>query len=203
MMTHVVTFANGKGGTGKTTSVMLGAGILTKRGESVAVLDMDPSGGATEWAYKAEASGNPMPFEVRSANIKELQRVRQGGTDWVFIDTPPLQAEIIQAAMDAADLVVLPTQPSDLDLARALETIRSIDLTTFAVLATRVNPQTRQWRDFNKRLDDEKIGRLDAWINAREDIKRAVGTPSIPHDTGYPEAINEIVELFSNGKDQQ
>jgi cellulose biosynthesis protein BcsQ len=46
-MTHVITFAHYKGGTGKTTSCISIAGWLAKAGKTVLIVDLDPQGNAT------------------------------------------------------------------------------------------------------------------------------------------------------------
>ena len=47
--TILVAVADIKGGVGKTTTAMLIAGCLARRGEHVTVLDADNTGGATLW----------------------------------------------------------------------------------------------------------------------------------------------------------
>ena len=36
--------------------------------------------------------------------------------EWVLIDTPPLQTDLVEAAVDAADLVLLVTTTGPIDL---------------------------------------------------------------------------------------
>jgi chromosome partitioning protein len=194
-MAHFITFANTKGGAAKTTSALMFAGILTARGEKVEVRDTDPSGGATDWKKMAQKNGTPLPFLVHSANMKEVDEPPVSDADWVLIDTPPLQAEIIQAAISAADLVIITTQPSKLDVTRALETAEAVDK-PMTVLVTRVDDRTVEWRQCEKRIKEAGLSRLDSYIKARESIKRAIGTNTIPADSGYKEAVDEVMAAF-------
>jgi chromosome partitioning protein len=48
---------------------------------------------------------------------------RQAGFEWVFIDTPPQMSGIVNDAVRAATLVVIPARPSVFDLDAVKETI--------------------------------------------------------------------------------
>lgn len=195
-MTHYIAFVNSKGGVSKTTSAIMCAEILAERGETVLVRDTDPSGGATEWKRLAAASGNPLPFAVRSANVREVADPPENGADWVLIDTPPLQTNIIEAAIEAADLVIITTQTGKLDVQRAIETSKAIDK-PLTVLVTRVNTRTTEWESCKRMLDKAGLARMDSVINERESIKKASGTARMPHGTGYREAVDEIQRAFA------
>lgn len=63
----VITFANVKGGVGKTTATIMTALALSRRGYRVIVKDLDPWGSAYDWSSRAEEAGTPLPFPVRTA----------------------------------------------------------------------------------------------------------------------------------------
>lgn len=195
-MANVIAWANTKGGVGKTTSVMLTAGILARRGEKVEVRDMDPSAGATKWKKMAAESGSPLPYPVVSANVENVSDQSETGADWVLIDTPPLESAVIQAGINAADLVIITTQPSSLDVNRALATAETVN-GPMAVLVTRVNPNTVAWRDCIELLKEKKLPVLESSIKARESIRKASGTADIPHGSGYEEEVDEIMSFFN------
>jgi chromosome partitioning protein len=54
MTAKIITVANQKGGSGKTTVSMQVAGTLARRGNKVLVVDADPQGTATRWAASAD-----------------------------------------------------------------------------------------------------------------------------------------------------
>ncbi|WP_161522306.1 ParA family protein [Bifidobacterium xylocopae] len=195
-MAHFITIANTKGGVGKTTSTMLISQELVKRGKKVEVRDTDPSGGATKWKILAKESGTPLPFPVRSANIAEVGEDPDDPDTWVIIDTPPLQAEIIQAAIDAADLVIITTQPGRLDLQRTIDTAKAVGK-PLTILATHVIARSRSWQQLQEELTKAGLSQMKAYIPSREAIKNATGTSDLPHGTRYDEVVQEILDAFS------
>ena len=68
--------------------------------------------------------------------------------EWVLIDTPPLQTDLVEAAVDAADLVLLVTTTGPIDLERMLETIRQINKPSSVLLtqtrSRHAQPQARR-----------------------------------------------------------
>ena len=63
MTAKIITVANQKGGSGKTTVAMQLAGTLGRRDHRVLVIDADPQGTATRWASSAEDE-KPFPATV-------------------------------------------------------------------------------------------------------------------------------------------
>lgn len=194
-MAHYITFANSKGGVGKTTSAIMCGLVLAGRGQKVEIRDTDPSGGATEWKRLAAAKGDPLPFAVHSANIKEVADPPEGDAEWVLIDTPPLQSEIIQNAVEAADIVVITTQTGKLDVQRAIETAAAVDK-PLTVLVTRVNDRTTEWRNCQDMLAEAGLSRMEAYIKNMESVRKASGTADVPHGTGYQEVVDELQQAF-------
>ena len=141
--TKTVAFVNLKGGVGKTTSAIGTAEALARLGHTVTVRDADPSGAATLWAHKALSAGRPLPFGVEVVNRFTVAAPAE--EEWVLIDTPPLQTDLVEAAVDAADLVLLVTTTGPIDLERMLETIRQINKPS-SVLLTQTRYGTRSLR---------------------------------------------------------
>ena len=102
--TKTVAFVNLKGGVGKTTSAIGTAEALARLGHTVTVRDADPSGAATLWAHKALSAGRPLPFGVEVVNRFTVAAPAE--EEWVLIDTPPLQTDLVEAAVDAADVLL-------------------------------------------------------------------------------------------------
>ncbi|WP_164517424.1 ParA family protein, partial [Tabrizicola piscis] len=63
---YVITFANPKGGSGKTTSAMLLAEQIALSGGRVAILDLDPNANILGWARGREEAGRSLPFSVHA-----------------------------------------------------------------------------------------------------------------------------------------
>jgi len=118
----VVTVAQQKGGAGKTTLLAHLAVAFARRGRRVALLDADPQGSLTLWLSQREARLGPqenLSGETSGESGAALERrIRELGraADLVLIDSPPRTDDTPFAAIRASDLVLVPVQPSPMDL---------------------------------------------------------------------------------------
>lgn len=114
-MPTVIAILNQKGGSGKTTIATNLAHALKRDNYTVLLIDSDPQGSARDWN---EASGGniiPVVGLDRETLAKDLQAISQG-YDWIIIDGAPQIAKLSAAAVKAADLVLIPVQPSPYDI---------------------------------------------------------------------------------------
>ena len=190
----VITVACDKGGTGKTTSAMCLAISLSKMGKTSVVFDADNTGGATTWEACAKDEGKPLPFQVVPVNKPTLERLsrRKPEEEFVIIDTPPSDTAIISAAIKAADLVIIPTQPSPADLFLAGDTYRSSE--NACVLLTRVKPRTKLLRETVGELEEAGIVRFGTFISESESVKRLYGGNETSPQ--YDKVCQEMLKLF-------
>lgn len=191
-MTYTVALCNVKGGTGKTTSTIMLASALHDAGYSVLVLDADPQGSATTWADLA-SDANPLGFTVEAANMRILARKRT--EDFVLIDCPPGAGNIIAAAIDQADLVVIPTCPSAIEVDRMWDTVELVASTgkQYKVLLTSVQLGTTTLAQIQEALDSSATPKLRTVIPQRMDIKRMWGKkPEKYH--GYKQVAETLIE---------
>ena len=117
-MGRVITVAQQKGGSGKTTlAVHLGV-ALAAQGRRVALLDTDPQGSLGRWFMARRALGDPgLEFATASAwgVSYECERLRRAA-EVVLIDTPPKADADLRPALREADLVLVPVASSHVDL---------------------------------------------------------------------------------------
>ena len=122
-----IAFLNQKGGVGKTTLATNVAGELATRGKKVILVDVDPQGSALDWS--AARKGQPLLAVVglpKPSVHKDLGKIAQG-YEYVILDSPPRQDALAKSVMLAADLLVIPVQPSPYDVWAAEETVRLIE----------------------------------------------------------------------------
>lgn len=132
MAAKILTVANQKGGSGKTTIAMGIAGSLGKRGMKILVVDADQQGTATRWAAAA-ADDKPFPANVcgLSAAGERVHREVQkyvGSYDVIIIDCPPaVESPVPASALIIADMVLIPVIPSPPDLWAAMGIRKLVD----------------------------------------------------------------------------
>ncbi|MBU0726378.1 MAG: ParA family protein [Alphaproteobacteria bacterium] len=120
MSGKVITIAQQKGGAGKTTLAAHLAVAWASAGRSVVVLDIDPQASLTGWAEirKALPTAPEMP-DIRAITgwrvASEVDKLKKD-FDVVLIDSPPHAETEARVAIRVADLVVVPIQPSPMDL---------------------------------------------------------------------------------------
>lgn len=113
----IVALLNHKGGVGKTTLALHLAGEWARQGRRVTLIDADPQGSALDWSEQRMREGLPRLFGVVGLARDKLHREAPAiarGVDHVVIDGPRVAA-VMRSALLAADLVLLPVQPSAFD----------------------------------------------------------------------------------------
>lgn len=119
----VVSILNTKGGAGKTTLSTNLAVALARSGESVVVVDADIQQSALSWSESGGSEFVPVVGLATKALDKGLAAV---AGDWKVIDGPPHAADIAAACIRAADLVLIPVQPSPYDIWAAANTVEAV-----------------------------------------------------------------------------
>lgn len=125
----VIALLNQKGGAGKTTLATHLAGELAMDGQRVTLLDADPQGSALDWAQRRAQSGQIRLYGVfglaRDSLHQEAPEIALQ-TDFVIIDGPPRVAALARSALLAADLVLIPVQPSAYDIWASHEMVQLV-----------------------------------------------------------------------------
>ncbi|RKE24506.1 chromosome partitioning protein [Paraburkholderia sp. BL23I1N1] len=178
----VIVVANPKGGVGKSTLSTNLAGYFASQGEWIALADMDKQQSSHAWLSLRPPALPPIEtWEVDLENPAKPPR----GLEHAVVDTPAgLHGNRLNIALDLADKVIVPLQPS-----------------MFDILAT---------QDFLERLAKEKavrkgaieIGvvgmRVDARTRSAEQLHRFVEGLKLPV-LGYLRDTQNYVQLAAHG----
>lgn len=196
----MIAITNLKGGTGKTTSSILLAEALYRLGQKVIVFDADPQASASIWAASAaQEETGPLHFDVVPANVQSIKTGVADRDTVVIVDCPPGMPTVIEAAINAADVILIPVSPSGIEVSRMWDTIEVAQAKgkDFGVLLTSVMLNTKTLNEILDALNDEDIPVYKTRIPQRQDIKRLWGTDCAGNLHGYQYLAEEIIVIPS------
>ena len=120
MLSKVITIAQQKGGTGKTTlAVHLALAFIKYHHLKIAIIDTDPQGSLGKWfMIRTEKNISNKNLTFKTASLWGAQyesKSLKKDHDIIIIDTPPKIESDARPAIEAADLVLIPVAPSHVD----------------------------------------------------------------------------------------
>lgn len=155
MAAKVITIAQQKGGAGKTTLTAQIAAALARSGLRVAAVDIDPQGSLSAWHALRPADAAALTLsQVPGWRLgNDLDRLKNDH-DIILIDSPPHAETEAKTAIRAADLVLLPVQPSPMDLwaMKPTQEVARKEKTPALIILNRMPPRGR--------LSEQVLGQL-------------------------------------------
>lgn len=164
MTGKIVTIAQQKGGAGKSTLAAHLALAWALKKKSVALVDIDPQQSLAAWYGQREISLGADQTRITFASatgwraagvVEKLAKTH----DYVLIDSPPHADTDARVAVRAADLVLVPAQPSPLDVWATLPTLEMAVKEKSAVLLVlnRVPPRANLTAQMITKLGGYKV----------------------------------------------
>src|SRR3569623_3280967 len=202
----VIAFASSKGGVGKTTLTMILAAGLSRRGRTV-VVDADPLQSAVHWGRVAD--GKDLGCSVAAADGETAGAFVEArrGHRYVVVDCPPsFAAPQTQAALQVADLLLVPMQPSPVDLWAGTHVIEWVSLAKLAnprlstwIVLNQVEPNTRLWKDIKEAMAEMGLPALKAMVRRRAAFRNAALTGATVYAIGSRgvSAVEEIESVIT------
>lgn len=113
-----IAIASAKGGTGKSTVTALLAVRAAQDTPKVAMMDLNfDQGSLTQWHGLRGSPDSPKLIDEDDIeNIPRDVKKLAADYDWLFIDTPPLDMDVIEQAIAIADAVVIPVKAGFFDI---------------------------------------------------------------------------------------
>ena len=141
----IIAIAMQKGGVGKSTLARSLAVAASKADYNVLVLDMDAQQSMSQWAERRAEQLPVVKFLSEIELPKMLESAEDAGCDLAIIDTPPARSTAAPAAVEEADLVIVPCTP-DIEAYEQLPRTARVARTTgtpAAAVLTMVHPNSQ------------------------------------------------------------
>lgn len=203
-----IVFVSPKGGAGKTTAALILACELA-RGAAVTVIDADPNHPIKSWATQADAPNLTVIADADEENILERIEEAAAQTPFVVVDLEGTAAKIVLLAVSQADLVIVPTQGSQLDAEQASRALRVIKQqekmsgrpVPFSVLLTRTSVaiRTRNMAHIQRGLIEAGVPVLKAELHEREAF-RAMFSFRQPLERLNPTEVGNLDKAIANAE---
>lgn len=164
----IITFANPKGGSGKTTAALVAATVLAEKGASVTVIDAGVGGCISAWAQSSIISKNitvvrPLTEEVIINAIKEAARK----TTFVIVDLGRVSCPTLTHVVTLSDFIICSAEGSMMDIKIGFKVLNFVaDIAElsrreipYAILLTRVGAaiKTRSISKINDKISTLKV----------------------------------------------
>lgn len=202
-MPKVFAVTSEKGGVGKSTLAVHLAGALAERGLSVALIDEDPRvGSSARWAARGvKLGGQGLPFAVYEAD--DVKPKKLTALDAVLIDTEgrPKRKELRQLA-DRADLILVPSGTSALELEATLELMDFLQSDTDAarksrVVLTRVPPVGHAGEEAREDLREAGVTVCNTLVRSYAAYVRAAELGTLARDVRDPRAESAWEDILT------
>lgn len=121
----IISILNQKGGVGKSTLAVNIARAYTLDRKKTLLVDTDRQGSSLRWHELSEGKLIDLTCLPTKTIDNDIKKIRDS-YDRIIIDGKPMICEITMATIRAADLILIPVQPSEFDLWATEDLIRYV-----------------------------------------------------------------------------
>jgi chromosome partitioning protein len=196
---HTLGIVKRKGGVGATTLAVHLAVASEHRGAAACIVDLDPQRSATVWADARRQLTPP----VAGVDVGQLGAVldaaRSDGVSLAILDSPPALDRVTASIARSADLLLIPVQPSALDIAAtapAVDLARAVGVPAVLVLS-RCPSRSRDVEEARTALAAYELPIYPGVITDRAAFRRSIAAgQAVSESEPHGKASAEIEELM-------
>jgi len=203
MLSKVITVAQQKGGTGKTTLVVqLALAFIKFHNLKVAIIDTDPQGSLGKWFMIRSDNGlSETNLTFKTASLWGAQyesKILKQDHDIVFIDTPPKIESDARPAIEAANLVIIPVAPSPVDFwaTEGIIEIAKKAKRKILIQINRANYRSKLISKTHEYIKSIKVAAIDTLIGHRQIYVASMGEgKTVVEKQRKSKAVDEIKKI--------
>lgn len=204
----IIVLASPKGGVGKSTTTLVLATELAIRGASITVIDADRNKPLVRWAKREGRPPNiTVISDIDEQTIIDTIEDAAATTQFVLVDLEGTASTTAAFAISRADLVIIPTQGSEVDGVEAFKAVQLVQVQEkafrrripYTVLFTRVNAAvtTRDFKDIYRQLTDVGVPILKTRMVERAAFRALFSFGGTLHDL-EPSQVSNLPAANAN-----
>lgn len=215
----VISFANSKGGAGKSTLCLLIASELAESGTSVLIIDADDQQSCSQWAARCQDAGTlPHAISVKPANSPEDLKtlLKESQADIILVDVQGSMNKLLIAAIVASDVTIVPSKANVMEMVETAKLFdwaqTSLKRAPLRLVLTRVDgidTNTIAFKDAVQMIRDRHLPAFKTFVRSRkiyEQFSNNAGTLSaIGKDPSKADQVEKaranIISLISDISD--
>ena len=197
---HTLGIVKRKGGVGATTLAVHLAVESERRGAASCIVDLDPQRSASVWAEARRQLTPPVAGVDVGQLDAVLEAARSDGVELAILDSPPALDRVSASIARVADLLLIPVQPSALDIAAtapAVDLARAVGVPAVLVLS-RCPSRSRDVDEARAALAAYQLPLYPGIITDRTAFRRSIASgQAVSESEPQGKASAEIEELMN------
>lgn len=174
----IISFANSKGGAGKSTLCLLIASELAHAGSKVLIIDADEQQSCSQWAARCRHAGTlPDNLTIEPANSPEalVAALKNNTADIAIVDVQGSMNKMLIAAIVASDITIVPAKANVMEMTETVKLFEwaqnSLKRAPLRLVLTRVegiDVNTIAFRDAVQMIRQHNLPALKTFIRSRK-----------------------------------